>query len=235
MSGSIRLFVSAPLAEGVEVQATPGQAHYLGTVMRRATGAPVRLFNGADGEWQARLTVIKRDRAVLAVETPLRAQAAEPDLWLAFAVLKRDATDLVAQKATELGVSALVPVITERTNAERVNATRIIAIATEAAEQSERLTVPRVAPLQRLPDLLVHWPAGRTLFAAIERAGAAPLRPRQGGSAAALLVGPEGGFSERELDALRARPFVVPVSLGPRILRAETASIVGLALLQAGD
>jgi 16S rRNA (uracil1498-N3)-methyltransferase len=235
MSGSIRLFVSAPLAEGAEVHATPGQAHYLGTVMRRGPGASVRLFNGADGEWQARLASIKRDRAVLAVETRLRAQAAEPDLWLAFALLKRDATDLVAQKATELGASALLPVTTERTNAERINAARMTVIATEAAEQSERLTVPRVVPLQRLPDLLAEWPAGRTLFAAIERSDAAPLRPRQGGNMAALLVGPEGGFSERELDALRARPFVVPVSLGPRILRAETASIAGLALLQACD
>ena len=117
MSGSIRLFVSALLAEGATVHATPGQAHYLGTVMRRGPDAPVRLFNGADGEWQARIAAIKRDRAVLTVETRLRAQTAEPGPWLVFALLKRDATDLVAQKATELGVSALLPVITERTNA----------------------------------------------------------------------------------------------------------------------
>ncbi len=235
MSGSIRLFVSAPLAEGAEVHATPGQAHYLGTVMRRGPGALVRLFNGADGEWQARLATVKRDRAELTIETRLRAQAAEPDLWLAFALLKRDATDLVAQKATELGVAALLPVTTERTNAERINAARMTAIAIEAAEQSERLTVPRVAPIQRLPDLLAAWPAERRLFAAIERSNGAPLRPGRSEDMAALLVGPEGGFSGRELDALRAQPFVVPVSLGPRVLRAETASIAGLALLQAGD
>jgi 16S rRNA (uracil1498-N3)-methyltransferase len=235
MSGSIRLFVSAPLAEGTTVHATQGQAHYLGTVMRRGPDAPVRLFNGADGEWQARIATIKRDRAVLTVETQLRAQAAEPGPWLVFALLKRDATDLVAQKATELGVSALLPVTTERTNAERVNAARMSAIATEAAEQSERLTVPRVAPVQRLPDLLARWPAERRLFAAIERSNAIPLRPDPTPGVAALLVGPEGGFSAAELDALRARPFVVPVSLGPRVLRAETASIAGLALLQVGD
>jgi 16S rRNA (uracil1498-N3)-methyltransferase len=235
MSGSIRLFVSAPLAEGATVHATQGQAHYLGTVMRRGPDAPVRLFNGADGEWQARIATIKRDRAVLTVETQLRAQAAEPGPWLVFALLKRDATDLVAQKATELGVSALLPVTTERTNAERVNAARMSAIATEAAEQSERLTVPRVAPVQRLPDLLARWPAERRLFAAIERSNAIPLRPDPTPGVAALLVGPEGGFSAAELDALRARPFVVPVSLGPRVLRAETASIAGLALLQVGD
>ena len=233
MSGSIRLFVSALLAEGATVHATPGQAHYLGTVMRRGPDAPVRLFNGADGEWQARIAAIKRDRAVLTVETRLRAQTAEPGPWLVFALLKRDATDLVVQKATELGVSALLPVTTERTNAERVNAARMSAIATEAAEQSERLTVPRVAPVQRLPDLLARWPAERTLFAALERSNAAPLRPDGSVGMAALLVGPEGGFSASELDGLRARPFVVPVSLGPRVLRAETASIAGLVLLQA--
>jgi 16S rRNA (uracil1498-N3)-methyltransferase len=233
MCGSIRLFVSAQLAEGATVTATPGQAHYLGTVMRRGPGAPVRLFNGADGEWQARLATIRREHAALTVETCLRPQAAEPDLWLAFALLKRDATDLVVQKATELGVSTLMPVTTDRTNAERVNATRLTAIATEAAEQSERLTVPRLAPVQRLAGLLAEWPAGRTLFAAIERSNAAPLRPGRIAGMAALLVGPEGGFSPAELDALRARPFVVPVSLGPRVLRAETASIAGLALLQA--
>lgn len=233
MSGSIRLFVSALLAEGATVHATPGQAHYLGTVMRRGPDAPVRLFNGADGEWQARIAAIKRDRAVLTVETRLRAQTAEPGPWLVFALLKRDATDLVAQKATELGVSALLPVTTERTNAERVNAARMSAIATEAAEQSERLTVPRVAPVQRLSDLLAEWPAERRLFAALERSNAAPLRPDGSVGMAALLVGPEGGFSASELDGLRARPFVVPVSLGPRVLRAETASIAGLALLQA--
>jgi 16S rRNA (uracil1498-N3)-methyltransferase len=172
---------------------------------------------------------------MLAVETRLRAQAPESDLWLAFALLKRDATDLVAQKATELGASALLPVITERTNTERINTARMTAIAIEAAEQSERLTVPRIAAVRRLPELLADWPSERTLFAAIERSGAATLSLRQGAGTVALLVGPEGGFSERELDGLRARPFVVPVSLGPRILRAETASIAGLALLQIGD
>lgn len=234
MSGSIRLFVNAPLAAGAEVAATPGQAHYLGAVMRRGVGDLLRVFNGADGEWQARIAAIRRDRATLAVQEKIRPQAGEePDLWLAFALLKRDATDLVVQKATELGVSSLLPVLTARTNAERVNEARLQAIATEAAEQCERLSVPALHPPRQLAGLLSGWPAGRTLFAAVERSDAPGLRPVVG--PAGLLVGPEGGFAGAELDLLRGHPFVVPVSLGPRVLRAETASIAGLALLQAGD
>lgn len=228
---SIRLFVDAPLAAGAEVAVSAGQAHYLGTVMRRAPGEPVRLFNGCDGEWLARIGALRRDRARLEIERKLRPQAAEPDLWLAFALLKRDATDLVVQKATELGASALLPVLTERTNAARVNEARLVAIAIEAAEQSERLTVPVIHPPCRLADLLASWPAGRRLFAAVERR-LGPAIPFVEGPAA-LLVGPEGGFTETELDGLGRHTSVAAVSLGPRILRAETAAIAGLALLQA--
>jgi 16S rRNA (uracil1498-N3)-methyltransferase len=231
MNASIRLFVPSPLGEGASVEASAGQAHYLGGVMRRGPGDVVRLFNGTDGEWTARIAGLKRDQAQFAVESQLRAQAAEPDIWLVFAALKRDATDLVVEKATELGVSALLPVFTERTNTSRLNLERLSAIATEAAEQCERLTVPRIAEPVRLPELLGTWPAGRPLVAALERAEA-PAIPAIAGSSA-LLVGPEGGFTGAELDALRRRAFVVPASLGPRILRAETAAIVGLALLQA--
>lgn len=230
MSGSIRLHVAAPLHAGAEIAATPGQAHYLATVMRRAVGETVLLFNGADGEWEARILGLRRDRARLSAERQVRPQAAEPDIWLAFALLKRDATDLVAGKATELGASALLPVMTERTNAGRVNVDRLRAIAAEAAEQCERLSVPRVAEPRRLPDLLADW-RDRPLVAATERADAPPIRPAAG--PVALLVGPEGGFAPTELDALRRHPLVTAASLGPRILRAETAAIVGLALLQA--
>ena len=220
-----------PLAEGVEPEATPGQAHYLGAVMRRAVGDPVVVFNGVDGEWLARIISLRRDRALLAVERQLRPQLAERDLWLAFALLKRDATDLTVQKATELGASLLQPVLTAHTSAARVNTERLATIATEAAEQSERLTVPRIAAPRPLREVLATWPPERPLFAALEREAAPPLRacPRPAG----LLVGPEGGFSPAELDELRRRPFVRPVTLGPRILRAETAAIVGLTLLQA--
>jgi 16S rRNA (uracil1498-N3)-methyltransferase len=232
MAGSIRLYLPDPLAAGAVIEAAPAQAHYLGAVMRQAIGAPLRLFNGRDGEWAGRIVGLRRDQARLMAERQTRVQAAEPDLWLAFALLKRDATDLVVQKATELGVAALLPVLTERTIATRVNATRLQAIAVEAAEQCERLSVPRLAPPQSLAALLAGWPAGRALMVAAERTAAPPLAPATG--PAGLLVGPEGGFTPAELDGMQRQPLVKLASLGPRILRAETAAIVGLALLQAG-
>ncbi|MEJ0018639.1 MAG: 16S rRNA (uracil(1498)-N(3))-methyltransferase [Acetobacteraceae bacterium] len=233
MPGSIRLFLPAPLADGARVAATPAQAHYLANVMRRRVGDPVLLFNGQDGEFAGHIDALRRDRVDLLVGARTRVQAPEPDLWLVFALLKRDATDLVVQKATELGAAALWPVLTERGNTHRMNAERLGAIAIEAAEQAERLTIPVLHPPRPLHDLLADWPAERPLFAAVERSDAPGLRPATG--PAALLVGPEGGFTATELDAMRTRPFVTPVSLGPRILRAETASIAGLALLQGVD
>jgi len=200
-------------------------------VMRRAVGDAVHLFNGRDGEWACRIVSLSRGKASFAAETLVRPQAGDTDLWLLFAVLKRDSTDLVVQKATELGVSTLIPVFTERTNAGRVNLDRLRAIAVEAAEQSERLTVPTVRPAKQLHDILADWPAERSLFVALERADAQNLTRTSG--PAALLVGPEGGFGPRDHTALDRCRLVRPVSLGPRILRAETAAIVGLALLQA--
>jgi 16S rRNA (uracil1498-N3)-methyltransferase len=227
----IRLYVEAPLAAGVAVEATENQAHYLNVVMRRSVGDPVNVFNGRDGEWTCRIAALSRGKAVVAVGTLFRPQAADTNLWLAFAVLKRDATDLVVQKATELGASALLPVFTERTNAGRINLDRLRAIAIEAAEQSERLTIPDIRPARQLHEFLAAWPAERALFVAQERAGAPPLAPVT--DPAALLIGPEGGFGPLDQKMLDACGSVRTVSLGPRILRAETAAIVGLALLQA--
>ena len=235
MSGSIRLFVTAPLAPGAEIAASTAQAHYFGTVMRRAVGDAVVLFNGSDGEWAAHLVTLRRGEASFVVDRMLRPQEAEPDLWLIFALLKRDATDLVVQKATELGVAALWPVFSARTNAQRVNLARLHAIAIEAAEQSERLTVPSIHEPRSLAALLQSWPVGRRLFVAAERTAAPPLGASPLGAIsepAALLVGPEGGFAPAELDAIRGHPLVTMMSLGPRILRAETAAIAGLARLQ---
>jgi 16S rRNA (uracil1498-N3)-methyltransferase len=231
MPGSIRLHVAEPLVAGATIAASASQAHYLGTVMRRGPGDAVRLFNGQDGEFAAHIETIRRDRALLHVEHQLRLQAPEPDLWLVFALLKRDATDLVVQKATELGIAALHPVITDRSNTHRVNTARLAAIAVEAAEQSERLTIPHLHEPQPLAALFAHWPPGRRLHVAAERTNAPRIMPSR--EPTALLIGPEGGFSPTELDAMLAHPFVTAVSLGPRILRAETACIAGLALLQA--
>jgi 16S rRNA (uracil1498-N3)-methyltransferase len=227
----IRLHVEASLAEGATIEATAAQAHYLGSVMRRSAGDAIRLFNGRDGEWDARIAALGRGKAAFSVEFLVRPQAPDADLWLMFAVLKRDQTDLVVQKATELGVSALLPVFTERTNAARVNEDRLRAITIEAAEQSERLTVPLLHTARPLHEALADWPAGRPLFVAMERSGAAALSPTH--TQAALLIGPEGGFGPRDQALLERAAFVRPVSLGPRILRAETAAIAGLALLQA--
>jgi len=232
---SIRLFVPDGLFAGATIALSAGQAHYLGAVMRRAAGDEVRLFNGRDGEWSARLDGVRKDKAGATVLAQVCPQAAEPDVWLAFAPLKRDATDLVVEKATELGVSAIIPVMTERTNAARVNGDRLRAIAVEASEQCERLTVPEVREAVTLQALVGSWPAGRPLFVALERAGAVPLDPGlRRGDGVGLLIGPEGGFSGLDRALVMSCPAVRPVSLGPRILRAETAAIVGLALLQAG-
>jgi 16S rRNA (uracil1498-N3)-methyltransferase len=231
MTASIRLHVDAPLETDAEVTGAPAQAHYVGTVMRQAAGAEVLLFNGADGEWRATVTLVRRDRLTLRVTARTRPQTAGPDLWLAFAVLKRDATDLVARAATELGVRRLVPVLTARTQAARVNTERLAAIATEAAEQCERLDVPSVAAPVPLAALLSGWDAVRALHVALERSGAGPPGAGTGAGPRALLVGPEGGIAPEEAALLRRLPFVRPFGLGPRILRAETAAIAGLALL----
>lgn len=233
MARSIRLYAPSPLAAGGLVTLPPEQAHYVSAVMRLSVGASVALFNAEDGEWQGRIVALRRDRAEIAIAARLRPPmpTETPDLWLVFALLKRQATDLVIQKATELGVAAIFPVITARGIGERVNLARLLTIATEAAEQCERLSVPKIAPPEPLSDLLAAWPPGRPLVAALERVDCPPIMPIAG--PAALLIGPEGGFTPAELDVLRAHPFLMPATLGPRILRAETAAIAGLALLQA--
>jgi 16S rRNA (uracil1498-N3)-methyltransferase len=223
-----RVYLSAVLAEEASVAGTASQAHYLRNVLRRNDNDEVRLFNGTDGEFAARITVLRKNAVSFLPTHQTRPQQAEPETCLVFCLLKRDTTDLVIQKATELGVAAIFPVTSDRTNATAPRLDRLHAIAVEAAEQSERLTIPVIHPPQPLRALLAAWPANRPLAAAIERE-AAPPPARQ----TALLIGPEGGFSPGELDVLHAATFIQPVSLGPRILRAETAAIAGLALLLA--
>ena len=233
MQDAPRLFVEHSLSPGAILAASGPQSHYLRVVLRRGEGSALRLFNGIDGEWDATLRAGRRDAAEFVVAGRRRPPAPPPGGGRGVAARQRGAPALVVRQATELGARALQPVFTERTNSARLNGERLTLIAREAAEQSERLSVPVLHPARRLADLLGDWPEGCVLVAAVERAGAEPLRPAREPSRTALLVGPEGGFTGAELDALRARPFVLPATLGPRILRAETAAIVGLALLQA--
>lgn len=219
------------LSAGGRIALSEGQTRYLGKVMRRAPGDAIRLFNGQDGEWRGVLQSLDKRGATVDLAAPLRAQTAEPDLWLLLAIIKRDALEWAVEKATELGVSQIHPLVTARSQPARPAPERLTAIATEAAEQCERLSVPRIHPPARLDSLLRQWPGDRALTAAIERADSAPM-PQPAAGPAALLIGPEGGFDPRELDAMRRLPFLVTASLGPRILRAETAALVGLALLQ---
>lgn len=233
----LRLFVEADLTPGIDIELPRPQAHYLGAVMRAAAGEAVLVFNGRDGEWLARTTHIAKNAATLALETQTRPQASEPDLWLLAAPLKKDCIDLVAEKAAELGASALWPVFTRRTVASRVNGERLRAHLVEAAEQCERLTVPVLKPALALEAALADWEAGRRLLFLDESGSGRPLAAvaaeLPAGAPLALLCGPEGGFAPEERRMLAALPYATPVSLGPRILRAETAAIAALAVVQA--
>ena len=235
-----RLFVEGDLASGAEVPLDEAQAHYLRHVMRRAEGAPLNLFNGRDGEWTATLSLRGKKAAVALVGERTREQVAEPDVWLCFAPVKRARIDYIAEKATELGVSVLQPIVTQHTIVERVNVERLRANAVEAAEQTERLSVPEVRAPQDLTKLLGAWPAGRHLLMCDETGGGPPIAQALTALDAnartapwAIVIGPEGGFAAPELEALRRIKDVTAVGLGPRILRADTAALSALAVWQS--
>jgi 16S rRNA (uracil1498-N3)-methyltransferase len=227
-----RVHVGASLAEGEEVALTPAQAHHLGVVLRRAPGAMLRAFNATDGEFDAEITALRKERGALRLGARRRVPGAEPELRALVAALKREAMDWAVEKATELGATQVIPVLTRRCVAERANAERLSAIARAAAEQCERLSVPEVLAARPLHAVLDAWD-GAPLIVAAERRDAAPLHDRLATLVApcAFLVGPEGGFERAELDDLARRPFVSLASLGPRILRAETALVAGLAAI----
>jgi 16S rRNA (uracil1498-N3)-methyltransferase len=235
-----RLFVAADLAAGIEAPLDEAQVHYLRHVMRRPDGAPLLLFNGRDGEWRATLECHGKKAAVARVTERTRQQIVEPDIWLCFAPLKRARIDYVAEKATELGVAVLQPVLTHHTVVDRVNVERLRANAVEAAEQTERLSVPEVrAPLE-FGRLLDGWPRERRLLVCDETGGGPPIARALAGldEAAraapwAIVIGPEGGFDAAELASLRRIKDVMAVGLGPRILRADTAALAALACWQA--
>jgi 16S rRNA (uracil1498-N3)-methyltransferase len=233
-----RLYVPGDLGAGRTAALEGGQAHYLGDVLRLAPGAAVALFNGRDGEWRGRIVELGKGRGAVVLEARLREAEAEWPLALLFAPVKRARIDFLVEKATELGVTELFPVWTERTQVERLNLGRLAANAIEAAEQTERLTVPTLHEPEKLMKLLQNWETGRLLLLADESGAAPPigealatLKPADPGLA--LLVGPEGGFSDSELDALRKLAFVKPVGLGPRVLRTDTAALAALAVCQA--
>jgi 16S rRNA (uracil1498-N3)-methyltransferase len=231
-----RLHVASDLAGGLSVELDPSQAHYVKAVLRLAPGDVVALFNGRDGEWLGRIDSIGKGSCAVSLVEQRRPQTTEGDLWLVFAPIKRARIDFLAEKATELGVSALHPVYTERTIVDRVNLDRLRANAIEAAEQTERLTVPTLHEAELLARLLARWPAERRLLLCDESGTAPPIAEALRGAAPgrwAVLTGPEGGFTQTELDALKKLPFVCAVSLGPRVLRADTAALAAVAAFQA--
>jgi 16S rRNA (uracil1498-N3)-methyltransferase len=227
-----RLFVTEPLSQGVRVELDPGQANYLGNVLRLKQGAQLAVFDGRSGEWLARIEEVGKKRMTLAVEGCTREPESIPDVWLAFAPVKRVPTDWMVEKATELGVARLVPVVTQRTIVDRVKLERMEAIAIEAAEQCGRTRLPQIDGPQPLTRFLSGRDPERTLYFADE-AGGEPAAGTFAPGPAAILVGPEGGFTPEERSLVRSAPNAVAISLGPRILRAETAALASLTIYMA--
>jgi 16S rRNA (uracil1498-N3)-methyltransferase len=227
-----RLFVSQPLGEGATVDLDSGQANYLGNVLRLDLGAELLVFDGDSGEWLARISDTAKKRMRLRVERATRPPETIPDLWLAFAPVKRQATDWLVEKATELGAARLCPVVTNRTIVERVKLERLQSIAIEAAEQCGRTRLPEIIEPVSLTQFLANRNEDRALYFADENGGEEAARAFKPG-AAAILTGPEGGFTDEERSAIRAVSNAVPISLGPRILRAETAALSAITIYMA--
>ena len=229
-----RLFVEQVLAQHARVTLGGPQGHYLARVMRVGEGDAVVLCDDATGEWAARVVEAGKREVVLEVAEKLRPREAVPDLWIVPALLKKDRFDTVLEKATELGVARVRPVVTRRCVADKLNADRARTIMVEAAEQCARTALPELADPVKLEALLRDWPAGRALYFADEMGGRSAAQVfAEGPACAAILTGPEGGFDDAERAAIRAHPQAVPVSLGPRILRGETAAIAALAIWMA--
>jgi 16S rRNA (uracil1498-N3)-methyltransferase len=227
-----RLFVDELLAEGAEPRIEGGQAHYLLNVMRLKERAPVKLFDDRSGEYLAVVTATGKRDLVLMVEARLRDRTPAADLWLCQALIKKDRLDWIAEKSCELGIGRFVPLLTRRCVVDKVKEDRLRAQMIEAAEQCERTTLPEIAPLVKLDAMLKDWPADRALYFCDERGGEpfGEAVRQQKAKKAAILIGPEGGFTDEENAAIRAAPFAIPASLGPNILRADTAAVAAIAV-----
>lgn len=237
---NVRLYIEQDLVDGGVVDIDGPQSHYLQNVMRLGVGDDIYLFNGWDGEWRGIIDTVARRHCSIALSDCIQDQPIDTDLWLVFAPVKRARIDFIAAKATELGVSALVPVLTEHTAVSRVNIDRMRANAIEAAEQCGRLGVPHIHDTSSLSSLLQNWPPERRLLVCDETGAGTPiartlrdLAPEEAAAPWAILIGPEGGFSASELDLLAEKTIVTRVGLGPRILRADTAAVAALSCWQA--
>ena len=237
-----RLYTQEKLSTGASFALEGDQSHYLTNVLRAEAGDSLRLFNGIDGEWRGIITEAARSKkksAIISVSEQLREQSEEPDLWLCCAPIKRAHFDFMIMKATELGARAIQPILTSRTQIRDVNEERLRAIAIEAAEQSERMTIPEIRAPLMLEKLIKQWPTKRLPILCAEFGDAQPVAQALSGAlcharpSVAILTGPEGGFTQDEMDLMKAMPEILSVRLGPRILRADTAAIAAMSCWQA--
>ncbi|WP_095594836.1 16S rRNA (uracil(1498)-N(3))-methyltransferase [Actibacterium pelagium] len=233
-SAKVRLYVEHPVGQGQTVPLSREQAHYLFGVMRLTAGDMVAVFDGKNGEWQAEVAEAGKRKGILVCVEESAPQMDPPDLWLLFAPIKKARTDFIVEKAAEMGARRIVPVQTDFTNSERIRQDRLQAHAVEAAEQCGGTYVPEVADLEKLESMLANWPEDRKLMFCDEAEAGNQLFLDQtdDGSPWAILIGPEGGFSDAERARLKSLPFAHVVSLGPRILRADTAAVAAMTLWQ---
>ena len=229
----IRLFVDHTLGEAQSVPLNKDQAHYIFSVMRKSIGETILIFDGNNGEWEASIEEISKKSGVLFCIKQTKPQIMPPDLWLFFSPLKKVRTDFIVEKATELGVAKIIPVQTEHTNADRIKLSRLSAHAIEAAEQCGGTYIPKIEELQKINEVLEHFPPDRRLLFCDEKLQASEVNLENLKKGKwAILVGPEGGFSEIERNYLKGLKFTFSISLGPRILRADTAAVTAISLWQ---
>ena len=229
----IRLFVDHTLGEAQSVPLNKDQAHYIFSVMRKSVGETISIFDGNNGEWEASIEEISKKSGVLFCIKQTKPQIMPPDLWLFFSPLKKVRTDFIVEKATELGVAKIIPVQTEHTNADRIKLSRLSAHAVEAAEQCGGTYIPKIEELQKIKEVLENFPPNRRLLFCDEKLQASEVNLENLKKGKwAILVGPEGGFSEIERNYLKGLKFTFSIGLGPRILRADTAAVTAISLWQ---